>query len=217
MSSLFKKDRVVKAKRRLHRKFKLNNLTSIKLKNQFQYHKLPSQGLSSNLVSRQKKKLKLSHKFQSQPSPGSLYLSMNLPRWLYKKDLFQLTLKVNLIKRLLEQLVKQELLRSFYLRMIWRVMARKNRNDKINSLNPWAKCNLTHNQWTKFQCNKAKKNLCSKVRKNFLRKQKVETLQRHGRNVKRSLENYKNWLEIIVNQERRTQKHKMKKRNLQNL
>ena len=142
---------------------------------------------------------------------------MNLPRWLYKRDLFQLTSKVNLIKRLLEQLVKQEPLKSFYLRMIWRVMANKNRMDRISCLKPWTKCNWTHNQWTKFRCNKARKNQCSKAKKNSLRKQKVEILQKHGRNVKKNLENCKKWLEIIVNQEKRTQKYKMKKRSRQNL
>ena len=155
MSSLFKKDRVEKAKRRLHQKFKLNNLTSIKPKSQFRCHKEPNLELSSNLVSHQKKKLKLFLKFQNQHSPDSLYLSMNLPRWQYKRDLFQLTLKVNLIKRLLEQLVKQEPLRLCCLKMIWRVISKKIRMGKNNSLKPWTKFNLTHNQWTKFQCSKA--------------------------------------------------------------
>ena len=96
-------------------------------------------------------------------------------------------------------------------------MAKKNKMDKVNSLKPWTKYNLTHNQWTKFQCNKVNKNQCGKAKKNFRRKQKVEILQRHGTSVKRSLGNYRNWPEMIVNHEKRTQKHKMKRRNHQNL
>ena len=142
---------------------------------------------------------------------------MNQPRWLFKKDLFQLTLKVNLIKRLLEQLVKQEPLKLFYLKMTWKVMTRKNRMYWNNSLRPWIKYNLTHNQWTRSQCSKVKRNQCSKAKKSSQRKQKAEISRKHGRNVRKNLVNYKKWPEIIVSLAKRIQKHKMKKKNRLNL